>query len=97
MRDLYIYIPFSKTSFGSKLCSYVCSSNEKGLPCTINGINSVMRNNCKEDWRVRKCKGRVKAWDIYIGSDLVCRVEKTDIDETNFPDVPNIKQIKNGK
>jgi hypothetical protein len=98
MRSIFIYIPFVKNSIGPKILSYVSSSNEKRKIVTTYGLTRLLNKICKtEDKKVKKCNCKKKAFDIYIDGHLCFRVEQNFIDETEFPDFPNIKQIKDGK
>lgn len=98
MRSIFIYIPFVKSSIGPKISSYVSSSNEKSKIVTTYGLTRLLNKICKiEDKKVKKCNCAKKAFDIYLNGQLCFRVEQSFIDETEFPNFPNIKQIKDGK
>ncbi len=92
MRNIFIYIPYTKSTLGPKIAAFVTSSNERGLNVTGYGLTRLLNKICDvKDKKVRKCNSHILAYDIYINGQLLFRVEQKQIDDTQFPDVPNAK------
>lgn len=92
MRNIFIYIPFVKSTLGPKIAAFVTSSNKKGSKVTGYGLTRLLNKICDvKDKQVRKCNSHILAYDIYINGQLLFRVEQKQIDDTQFTDVPNAK------